>query len=60
MQLWGTPARCIARLNELHLAVGPREIVVAFRYGSMSRETAEKSMRLFAEEVLPVVHSWAS
>ena len=60
MQLWGTPERCIARLRELHLAVRPREIVVAFRYGSMSRVAAEKSMRLFAEEVLPVVHSWPS
>jgi alkanesulfonate monooxygenase SsuD/methylene tetrahydromethanopterin reductase-like flavin-dependent oxidoreductase (luciferase family) len=60
MQLWGTPARCIARLRELYLAVRPREIVVGFRYGSMSRAAAEKSMRLFAEEVLPVVHSWPS
>lgn len=60
MQLWGSPARCIARLQELHRAVNPREIVVAFRYGSMSHATAEASMRRFAEEVLPVVHFWPS
>jgi alkanesulfonate monooxygenase SsuD/methylene tetrahydromethanopterin reductase-like flavin-dependent oxidoreductase (luciferase family) len=60
MQLWGSPARCIARLEELRRAINPAEIVVGFRYGSMSQATAEKSMRLFAEAVLPVVHSWPS
>lgn len=57
-QLWGSPARCIARLDELHRAVKPREVIVTFQYGTMPRSTAEKSMRLFAEKVLPVVHSW--
>jgi alkanesulfonate monooxygenase SsuD/methylene tetrahydromethanopterin reductase-like flavin-dependent oxidoreductase (luciferase family) len=60
LQLWGSPSRCIARLEELHRAVRPREVVVAFRYGSMTYAAAERSMRLFAETVLPVVHSWPS
>jgi alkanesulfonate monooxygenase SsuD/methylene tetrahydromethanopterin reductase-like flavin-dependent oxidoreductase (luciferase family) len=58
-QLWGSPKRCLARLTELHRAVRPREIVLAFRFGAMPHATAEKSMRLFAQQVLPVVHSWA-
>ena len=58
LQLWGSPSRCIDRLQELHRTVRPREVVVAFRFGAMPFATAEKSMRLFAEEVLPVVHSW--
>ena len=58
-QLWGSPKRCLARLAELHREVRPREIVLAFRFGAMPVATAEKSMRLFAEKVLPDVHSWA-
>lgn len=58
--LWGSPQRCLARLLELHRAVRPREIVLAFRFGAMPHATAEKSMRLFAEQVLPAVHSWSS
>ncbi len=27
-----------------------------FRYGSMPQQVAEKSLRLFAEEVLPALH----
>ena len=31
--------------------------MLVFRYGSMSREIAEKSINLFAKEVLPAVHA---
>jgi len=58
-QVCGSPKRCIARLAELHRAVRPREIVVIFRFGGMPHVVAEKSMRLFAEHVLPVAHSWS-
>lgn len=58
-QVSGSPKRCIARLLELHRAVRPREIVLIFRFGGMPHGLAEKSMRLFAEQVLPVVHSWS-
>jgi alkanesulfonate monooxygenase SsuD/methylene tetrahydromethanopterin reductase-like flavin-dependent oxidoreductase (luciferase family) len=57
-QLWGSPAQCLARLEELHRAFDPREVVVSFRFGNMPRNDAEQSMRLFAREVLPVVRSW--
>lgn len=58
-QVWGSPKRCIARLEELHRAIRPKEIVLVFRFGAMPHAAAEKSMRLFAEQVLPVVHSWS-
>lgn len=58
LQVWGSPRRCLARLEALHAAVRPWEIVLAFRYGSMSREIAESSLRLFAREVLPVAQRW--
>jgi len=57
-QVCGSPQRCIARLEELHRAIHPKEIVLVFRFGAMPRAAAEKSMRLFAEQVLPVVHAW--
>ena len=56
--VWGTPERCLARLRELHEAVAPREVIACFRYGSLTHEQAERSMRLFAERVLPVAQSW--
>lgn len=54
--LWGTPDQCIAKLREISEAFHPEEYMLVFRYGSMPREVAEKSIRLFAEEVLPAVH----
>lgn len=54
--LWGTPDQCIAQLREISEAFHPEEYMLVFRYGSMPREVAEKSIRLFAEEVLPAVH----
>ena len=31
---------------------------VAFRFGGIPYDVAERSLKLFAEEVLPVVKSW--
>lgn len=33
------------------------EIILNFRYGAMPAATAERSMRLFAAEVLPRLHA---
>ena len=33
------------------------EFVLNFRFGGMPVETAERSMRLFAKEVLPKLHA---
>jgi hypothetical protein len=30
--------------------------MLVFRYGSMSKDTADASTRLFAKEVLPAIH----
>jgi alkanesulfonate monooxygenase SsuD/methylene tetrahydromethanopterin reductase-like flavin-dependent oxidoreductase (luciferase family) len=53
---WGTPDECIAKIKGVAEAFHPEEFMFAFRYGSMSKEMAEKNMRLFATEVLPAVH----
>jgi len=52
---WGTPEQTIARATELANAFGTDEIMFIFKYGSMPMATAEKSMRLFAKEVLPAL-----
>lgn len=54
-QIWGSPERCLDRLAEIHSTLDPGEVIVCFRFGSLSHTAAEKSMRLFAERVLPVV-----
>lgn len=53
---WGTPDQVIKRTNELAQEFGVDEITFIFKYGSMPIEEAEKSMRLFAREVLPALH----
>ncbi len=52
---WGTPEQTIARATELANAFGTDEIMFIFKYGSMPMAEAEKSMRLFAKEVMPAL-----
>lgn len=56
--VWGTPAQCLEKLERINTMMGADEFVAVFSYGSMSVEKAEASMRLFAERVLPKVHSF--
>ncbi|HUA36219.1 MAG TPA: LLM class flavin-dependent oxidoreductase [Candidatus Binataceae bacterium] len=52
---WGTPDETIKRATELANAFGTDEIMFIFKYGAMPMDAAEKSMRLFAKEVLPAL-----
>ena len=45
-------------LEQRRELIGPFEYTTAFRYGGIPYEEAEASMRLFAAEVLPVLHTW--
>lgn len=54
--VWGTPDQCIEKLRGIADAFHPEEFMLVFRYGSMPRSVAEKSIGLFAREVLPAVH----
>ncbi len=54
---WGTPEQTIKRATELAEAFGCGEIMFIFKYGSMPIEVAEKSMRLFAKEVMPALQA---
>ena len=55
---WGTPDKILRGLEERKELLGDFEWNVSFRFGGIPLETAERSLKLFAEEVLPVVKSW--
>ncbi|NOT55082.1 MAG: LLM class flavin-dependent oxidoreductase [Deltaproteobacteria bacterium] len=52
---WGTPDQVIAKVKHLANLFGTSEIMFIFRYGGMPMKAAEKSMKLFAREVLPAL-----
>jgi len=56
--VWGTPDRILRMLDERRGVVGDFELATSFRFGGIPFAVADKSMRLYAEEVLPVLHSW--
>ena len=56
-QVWGTPEQCIEKLRNIRATTDAAEFVGVFTYGDLPSELAERSMRLFAQEVLPVIHA---
>ncbi len=54
---WGTPDQVIRRASELAETFGTDEIMFIFKYGSMPMAAAEKSMTLFAQEVMPALQA---
>ncbi len=55
---WGTPDKILRGLEERRELLGDFEWNVSFRFGGIPPEIAERSLKLFAEEVLPVIKSW--
>ena len=55
--VWGTPEQCVETIDNIIAATGASDFVGIFRYGEMPLDMAEESMKLFAEKVLPVIHS---
>ena len=53
----GTPDEIIDKIKALQWTISLEMIVVHVFYGGMPREKAEKSLRLFAEKVLPAVQA---
>jgi alkanesulfonate monooxygenase SsuD/methylene tetrahydromethanopterin reductase-like flavin-dependent oxidoreductase (luciferase family) len=58
VQAWGTPDQILERLDTRRRLVGDFDLTCCFRYAGLPYEEAERSMRLFAAEVIPVVHAW--
>jgi alkanesulfonate monooxygenase SsuD/methylene tetrahydromethanopterin reductase-like flavin-dependent oxidoreductase (luciferase family) len=55
---WGTPQQILEKLEARGKFLGDFDLTIQVSYGGMSPENAEKSMRLFAKEVLPEIQSW--
>jgi alkanesulfonate monooxygenase SsuD/methylene tetrahydromethanopterin reductase-like flavin-dependent oxidoreductase (luciferase family) len=53
----GTPDEIIDKIKTVQKATGLATLVIHYSYGSMPFEKAERSLRLFAEKVLPVVRA---
>ncbi len=53
----GTPDTIIEKIKTMQQTISMEKVVIHMMYGGMPREKAEKSLRLFAEEVLPEVQS---
>lgn len=54
----GSPDECVAKLRQIHDTVHCAEFICVFHCGRMPASEGERSMRLFAREVLPEVHAW--
>jgi alkanesulfonate monooxygenase SsuD/methylene tetrahydromethanopterin reductase-like flavin-dependent oxidoreductase (luciferase family) len=52
----GTPEEVIKRIMAAQQACSFSEITIVSQFGTMPHDEAQKSTRLFAREVLPVVH----
>ncbi|MEE3013835.1 MAG: LLM class flavin-dependent oxidoreductase [Chloroflexota bacterium] len=53
----GTPEAIIEKIKNLQQTISMEKVVIHMMYGGMPRDKAEKSLRLFAEKVLPEVHA---
>jgi alkanesulfonate monooxygenase SsuD/methylene tetrahydromethanopterin reductase-like flavin-dependent oxidoreductase (luciferase family) len=55
LQVWGTPEQCYAKILDVRARVGNDSFVGVFSYAGMPDDEAERSLRLFAREVLPAL-----
>ena len=55
LQVWGTPEQCYEKILEINRLSGNDTYVGVFSYAAMDYDDAERSMRLFASEVLPAL-----
>jgi alkanesulfonate monooxygenase SsuD/methylene tetrahydromethanopterin reductase-like flavin-dependent oxidoreductase (luciferase family) len=52
---WGTPDKILRGLEDRRKLIGDFELNVAFRFGGTPYEVSERGLKLFAQEVLPVL-----
>ncbi|HVY15728.1 MAG TPA: LLM class flavin-dependent oxidoreductase [Rhodopila sp.] len=56
--VWGTPDHILKMFEERRAIVGDFELATSFRFGGTPYDFAERGLKLYAKEVLPVLHSW--
>jgi hypothetical protein len=55
---YGTPQEILGKMEQRKSQIGTFDLTVQVSYGGLTGEQAEKSVRLFAKEVLPELQSW--
>ncbi len=55
--IWGSPERCLEQIRELREHTGLSHLLVSSLYGEMGYAEAERSLRLFASEVMPRINA---
>ena len=55
MAIWGTPEECLEKIKIYVDADRPEQLMLNIASGSLPQDKALRSMRLFAEEVMPAV-----
>ena len=55
LQVWGTPEQCYEKILEINRLSGNDSYIGVFSYAGMPYDDAERSMRLFAAEVMPAL-----
>jgi alkanesulfonate monooxygenase SsuD/methylene tetrahydromethanopterin reductase-like flavin-dependent oxidoreductase (luciferase family) len=58
VQSWGSPATLLEKLRRRREIVGPFELAVIARYGSLPQDKVRASMERFGREVIPEIHRW--
>jgi alkanesulfonate monooxygenase SsuD/methylene tetrahydromethanopterin reductase-like flavin-dependent oxidoreductase (luciferase family) len=56
--VWGTPDHILTMFEERRAIVGEFELATSFRFGGTPYDFAERGLKLYAKEVLPVLHGW--
>lgn len=57
-QVWGTPDQMLRKFEERFKFMGQYGVLCVFRFGGAPLDVAMKGMKLFADEVMPVLRSW--
>jgi alkanesulfonate monooxygenase SsuD/methylene tetrahydromethanopterin reductase-like flavin-dependent oxidoreductase (luciferase family) len=53
--IWGTPEQCVEKIINIHERVNPSQFVALLGLGSMPSWDIERSLRLYADKVMPHV-----
>ena len=58
MAVWGTPDECIEKIKFYIDSIHPEQLMLNIASGTLAQQKALQSMRLFSEEVMPVVRGF--
>jgi alkanesulfonate monooxygenase SsuD/methylene tetrahydromethanopterin reductase-like flavin-dependent oxidoreductase (luciferase family) len=57
MAVWGTPEECVERIRYYADSLRPEQLMLNIASGSLSQQKVLRSMRLFAERVMPALRT---